>query len=60
MPIFVMSTLKLLAAVINAIDRIRSCLWKGNDDDAHSNPLISWDKVTCPKKGGLGVLNLRI
>ena len=57
-----MCTLKLLVVVIKTTDRIRRrCLWKGNNDDVHGNPLISWDKVTCPKnKGGMGVLNLRI
>jgi hypothetical protein len=57
-----MCTLKLLVVVIKTTDRIRRrCLWKGNNDVAHSNPLISWNKVTCPKnKGGLCMLNLRI
>jgi hypothetical protein len=39
----------------------RDCPWRGNNDNAHRNPLIAWDKVTCPKnKGGLGVLDLKI
>jgi hypothetical protein len=58
MLIFVMCTLKLLTTVINDIDRIRrDFLWRGNNDNAHRNPLISWDKITCPKnKGGLECL----
>jgi hypothetical protein len=42
MPIFAMCTPKLPAAVIKNIDQIRRiCLWKGNSDVAHNNPLIS-------------------
>lgn len=48
--------------VINSIDIARrDCLWKENDINANSKPMISWDKVTTPKdKGGLGLLTLKI
>jgi hypothetical protein len=42
MPIFVLCTLKLPATVIGAIDRVRrDCLWRGCNENAHHNPLIS-------------------
>jgi hypothetical protein len=57
-----MCTLNLPVTVMNAIDLIRrDCLWSGNSENAHQNPLIAWDKVTCPRnRGGLGALNFKI
>jgi hypothetical protein len=48
MHIFAMCTLKLSSSMINVIDHIRrDCLWRGNNESAHQNPLIGWEKVTC-------------
>lgn len=45
MPIFAMCTLKLLYSVINTIDHIRrDCLCRGNNESAHRNPLIAWER----------------
>ena len=57
-----MCTIKLLARVIDNIDRIRKqCLWRGNDRSKKGGNLAAWPMVLKPKlKGGLGVLNLRL
>jgi hypothetical protein len=59
---YAMCSIKLPIWVIENIDRIRKqCLWRGNDATKKGGNLAAWSMVQKPKrKGGLGVLNLRL
>ena len=57
-----MCTIKLPAGVIENIDRAKKqCLWRGNNQANRGGNLVAWQNVQLPKKkGGLGVINLRL
>jgi len=59
---YAMCSLKLSAEVTDNMDRIRKqCVWRGNDITSKGGHLAAWPMVSKPKKkGGLGVLNLRL
>jgi len=59
---YAMCSIKLPVGVIENIDRARKqCLWRGNDASKKGGNLAAWHMVQKPKKkGGLGVLNLRL
>jgi hypothetical protein len=58
---YTMCSIKLHVGVIDNIDRaIKQCLWRGNDQTKKGGNLAAWLMVHKPKKGGLGVLNLRL
>ena len=59
---YAMCSLKLPMGVIENIDRARKqCLWRGNDASKKGGNLAAWHMVQKPKKkGGLGVINLRL
>ena len=62
LPTYYMCSLKLPAAVVEIIDKLRrNCLWRGKDFRNKGYNLAAWDLVRRPKnKGGLGVINLSI
>jgi hypothetical protein len=57
-----MCSIKLPVGVIENSDRIRKqCLWRGNNPEKKGGKLASSRLVQKPKKkGGLGILNLRL
>jgi hypothetical protein len=61
---FSMCALQLHPKILELVEKIRRhCLWlkKGENGEKKSNSLASWDMVCQPKKkGGLGILNLKI
>jgi hypothetical protein len=60
LPMFHMGTFLLHKSVIKQIDKFRKhCLWRGANINAKTPPKAAWESVCLPKKGGLGVFNLR-
>jgi len=60
---FAMCSIKLPEKIINHVEKIqRHCLWnKKTEDGEKCYSLAAWDKICRPKKkGGLGILNLRV
>jgi hypothetical protein len=61
---FTMCSLQLHPRILEHIEKIRShCLWlkKNEEGEEKCNSLAGWDMVCKPKKkGGLGILNLKI
>jgi hypothetical protein len=62
LPTYYMCPLKLLATVIEEIDKYRkNYLWRGKDLNQKKYNLAAWDLVRRPNdRGGLGVINLSI
>jgi hypothetical protein len=60
LPTFYLSTLKVYHEVLKKFDEYRKhCMWRKNDLEDKSSPLVAWDLVCLPKdQGGLGVINL--
>jgi hypothetical protein len=59
---YAMCSIKLPVGVIENIDGIKKqCLWRGNNPEKKGGNLAAWHLVQKPKKkGGLGILNLRL
>ncbi|MDD0473408.1 hypothetical protein PFI47_10730, partial [Streptococcus pneumoniae] len=62
MDMFAMCSLQVPPRILEHVEKIRRhCLWNKTEDGEKCNSLVAWDKVCRPKKkGGLGVLNLKI
>jgi hypothetical protein len=55
-----MCSLAIPITIHEYFDRARShCMWRNFESNRKNKPLVAWKKCTKPKKGGLGVINLR-
>jgi hypothetical protein len=55
-----MSVIKLPPTIIRMIEKHRkSCKWRRSDVNAKKPPLVAWNLATKPKKGGMGIINLK-